>query len=168
MKYNRIKTKVRKKLMTALIILVILAIVGFLAGRFLVIPEVSKRPDNLGVTDGKLKACPQKPNCVNSQAENGYPAMEPIPFNGTLAEAKTQMLDVVEAMERSTIVSENEDYIHAEFRSQLWGFVDDTEFYFDAEDKVVHFRSAARLGQSDLQANRRRMQDIRRRFQAVN
>jgi uncharacterized protein (DUF1499 family) len=41
------------------------------------------------------------------------------------------------------------------------GFVDDLEFYFPREESVIHLRSAARLGESDLGVNRRRLEQIR-------
>ena len=45
-------------------------------------------------------------------------------------------------------------------------FVDDVEFFVDAQQKVIHFRSASRVGYSDLGANRKRMETIRRAFLA--
>jgi uncharacterized protein (DUF1499 family) len=67
-------------------------------------------------------------------------------------------------MPRTTIVTLEEDYIRAEFKSRIFGFVDDVEFWFDDEQKVIHFRSASRVGYSDLGANRKRMEKIRERF----
>ena len=44
------------------------------------------------------------------------------------------------------------------------GFVDDTEFYFPVDEKVVQVRAAARMGESDLGVNRRRIEQIRLAF----
>jgi uncharacterized protein (DUF1499 family) len=44
--------------------------------------------------------------------------------------------------------------------------VDDVDLLFDDKAKVIHFRSAARLGRRDFGVNRERMEEIRRRFQA--
>ncbi|WP_083886972.1 DUF1499 domain-containing protein [Nodosilinea nodulosa] len=41
------------------------------------------------------------------------------------------------------------------------GFVDDTEFYLPEKEPVIHVRAAARLGESDLGVNRRRLEQIR-------
>jgi uncharacterized protein (DUF1499 family) len=41
------------------------------------------------------------------------------------------------------------------------GFVDDVEFLIDDSAKVIHVRSASRLGQSDLGVNRQRIETIR-------
>ena len=61
-------------------------------------------------------------------------------------------------MQRSTIVMEDKDYLHAEFRSALIGFVDDVEFLVD--DKVIHVRSASRVGYGDHDVNRKRVEEI--------
>ena len=52
------------------------------------------------------------------------------------------------------------NYLYAEFRSRLLGFVDDVEFFFDGV--VVHVRSASRLGRRDFGVNRARVEEIRR------
>ena len=113
-----------------------------------------ERPNNLGVKDGKLTACPGTPNCVNSQATDAQSKVEPLP-DVAIAEIKK----VIEGMERTTIVEETDNYLYAEFKSKLMGFVDDVEFYRDAG--MVHVRSASRLGQSDLGVNRKRVEEIR-------
>jgi uncharacterized protein (DUF1499 family) len=70
---------------------------------------------------------------------------------------------VVRGMKRTTVVRETQDYIHVEFRTFL-GFVDDAEFYIDESQKVIHLRSASRVGYWDLGVNRRRMESIREEF----
>lgn len=123
-----------------------------------------RRPDGLGVRDGKLKACPGSPNCVSTQAQDDEHRIEPIVYSGERAAVKAQLLDVIHAMGGTRIVFEQPDYVYVEFRTPGLQFVDDVEFYFDDEAQVVHFRSASRLGYSDLGLNRRRMEEIRRRF----
>ena len=113
-----------------------------------------ERPNNLGVKDGKLTACPGTPNCVNSQATDTQSKVEPLP-DVSIAEIKK----VIEGMERTTIVEETDNYLYVEFKSKLMGYVDDVEFYRDAG--MVHVRSASRLGQSDLGVNRKRVEEIR-------
>ena len=115
-----------------------------------------ERPNNLGVKDGKLAACPGTPNCVNSQNSGGKEKIEPLPLV-SIAEIK----GVVEGMERTTIVEETDSYLYAEFQSKLMGYVDDVEFYRDPNANVVHVRSASRLGKSDLGVNRKRVEEIR-------
>ena len=64
-------------------------------------------------------------------------------------------------MERTTIIEETDNYLYAEFKSKLMGFVDDVEFYRDPAANVVHVRSASRLGKSDAGVNRQRVEEIR-------
>jgi len=71
---------------------------------------------------------------------------------------------ILASMKRIRIVSEQDNYIHAECRSFLFRFVDDLECYFDDEGKNIHLRSASRLGNYDFGVNRRRAEQIRKRF----
>lgn len=119
-----------------------------------------ERPSNLGVTDGKLAACPGTPNCVNSQSDNLQAKIDPLPAT-SIAEIK----QVVEGMERTNIIEETDNYLYAEFKSKLMGYVDDVEFYLDPEANVVQVRSASRLGKSDLGVNRKRVEEIRSKLQ---
>ena len=66
---------------------------------------------------------------------------------------------------RITIVREEEGYMHAEARSLLFRFVDDVEFLLDADNRLIHVRSASRTGYSDLGVNRRRVERIRTAFE---
>jgi uncharacterized protein (DUF1499 family) len=115
-----------------------------------------KRPTNLGVKDGKLAPCPGSPNCVNSQSQNPQSKIDTLP-PVTMGELRK----VIEGMERTTIIEQNDTYLYAEFKSKLMGYVDDVEFYFDQNANVIHVRSASRLGQSDLGVNRQRVEAIR-------
>ena len=67
--------------------------------------------------------------------------------------------------ENAEIITAEANYIYAEFTSDLMGFVDDVEFYLDEKDSLIQVRSASRLGESDLGANRKRIEAIRARFQ---
>ena len=43
-------------------------------------------------------------------------------------------------------------------------YVDDVEFYINEKNKIIHFRSASRIGYSDLGVNRKRMEEIVKMF----
>ena len=91
-------------------------------------------------------------------------AIAPILYTGSAAAAKARLLQVVTAMPHTKLITDDGDYLHWEFRSLLFRFVDDVEFQIDDAAKTIHFRSASRLGQGDLGANRTRMEDVRTRF----
>ena len=120
-----------------------------------------KRPDTLGVKDGKLAACPATPNCVSSQASDAEHKVEAIAYTTSASDALAKVKSVVGSIERAAVVNEGSNYLYAEFTSGLMGFVDDVEFYVDDNAKVIHVRSASRLGQSDLGINRKRVEEIR-------
>ncbi len=122
---------------------------------------------NLGINNSKLMPCPKTPNCVSSQAHDEKHFIEPIIYAGTQQEAHDYLLQVIESEKRTKILTDQENYIRAEFTSALFRFVDDVEFYFPkekADKNVIHVRSASRVGSSDLGANRKRIERIRSKF----
>lgn len=125
----------------------------------------SRRPENLGAVDGRLAECRASPNCVATQSGKPSQRMSPWPFAGSPQAAMERLKQIVKATPRAKIVSASEYYLHAEFASALFRFVDDVEFLIDPDAKLIHFRSASRVGYSDLGANRRRMEELRRRWE---
>jgi len=126
-----------------------------------------KRPTYLGVKDGRLARPKSTPNCVSSQAD---PAdrehyIAPIAFKGSALDAIAAARKAVEAMPRATVIRHDGNYLHAEFRSKVMGFVDDVEFTYDEKAGVLHVRSAARLGRRDFGVNRERVEALRARIE---
>lgn len=120
-------------------------------------------PTNIGVNNGKLAACPTSPNCVSSQipASDTQHAIAALSFSGDLPTSMAKLTQVIQAMPRTKIVKQNNNYLYAEFSSSLMKFVDDVEFYLDDGTKTIQVRSASRLGDSDLGVNRQRVEEIR-------
>jgi len=119
------------------------------------------RPVNLGVHNGKLAPCPASPNCVSSQGSDREHSIEPLRYTGSPGEAMDRLKKIVISMKRSRIITETGSYIHAEFTSALFRFVDDVEFFLDERAAVIQVRSSSRIGYSDLGVNRKRIEDIR-------
>ncbi len=130
----------------------------------LLVALISKRPDNLGVDGGRLAPCPASPNCVSTQSGDAEHGMEPLSYDDSTAEARHRLVAIVEAMPRTRIIETTPTYVYAEFRTPTFRFVDDVEFYIDEAANVIHYRSASRLGYSDMSLNRRRMEEIARDF----
>ena len=120
--------------------------------------------ETTGLKDGRLLPCPDKPNCVCTQDPSERHRIEPIRYDVTQEEAREKLLGIIRHMAQSTLVKADPDYIHVEFRSAFYEFVDDVEFLFDDAAKLIHFRSAARTGYYDFKVNRSRMEEIRKRF----
>lgn len=114
--------------------------------------------------NGKLRPCPASPNCVSSQSSDQDHFIEPLTYQDSRARAKERLIAVIQAMDRARIIELEDDYLHAEFTSALLRFVDDVEFHFPAEAKVIEVRSASRLGYYDFGVNRRRVEQIRTEF----
>jgi uncharacterized protein (DUF1499 family) len=145
--------------------LLVLLLVAFLPVLSLaMLSFFSRKPDNLGAVNGHLADCPATPNCVCTQCTDPEHHMEPLHFSGTSDEAMKRLKAVVTAMPRSKIVTADERYMHVEFTSRLFRFVDDVEFLIEPEAKTIHSRSASRVGHSDLGVNRQRMETIRQKF----
>jgi apolipoprotein D and lipocalin family protein len=112
----------------------------------------------------KLTPCPDTPNCVSSLAEDKDHFIEPISYEGENAVAQHELLGILNSFKRVRVVRIEENYIHAEFVSFIFRFVDDVEFYFDDANKTIQMKSASRVGYSDLGVNRRRIEKIRKIF----
>jgi uncharacterized protein (DUF1499 family) len=108
----------------------------------------------------QLSPCPSSPNCVSTLAEEGDKFMEPLFFRIPSRDVQLEVHKVIEAMPRARIVGEEYGYIHAEFTSKIFRFVDDVEVVIDDQSQRVDFRSASRIGYYDFGANRRRMETI--------
>ena len=116
---------------------------------------------------GQFISCPERPNCVstkNSAIEN---YIEPIHYNGSLKNAKNDLLLVVKKLGSARIKRVLDQFIHVEFTSNIFRFIDDVEFYLAAPG-VIPFRSASRVGYSDLGVNRTRMEKIRMVINKIN
>lgn len=115
-------------------------------------------------TPPDLPPCPTTPNCVSSQASDEDHRVDPLPFDGSGEDALERLADVIGAMPRSRIVERQSAFLHATFSSALFGFVDDVHARVDTEKRRIDIRSASRVGYWDLGVNRRRVEDIRKRF----
>jgi uncharacterized protein (DUF1499 family) len=149
-----------------LIGLAILVVVGavFVLAMF---SFMAKEPKDLGVQDGKLLSCPDSPNCVGSMDADAGHHVEPLAFTGDPKGAMARLKAVVEAQPNTRIVDDERDYLHAECRSMIFRFVDDLEFYLDTKEKKIHVRSGSRAGKYDFGVNRRRVEAIRKAFDAA-
>jgi len=135
-------------------------IMSFLTG--LLSACAGERPNNLGVRDNSLSSCPSSPNCVSSQASDERHRIAPLAFNGDPDAAFARLKQILARRNDTAVIDESPGYLRVELRTTL--FVDDGEFLLDRVGRVIHVRSASRLGYSDLGKNRSRLEDIRREF----
>jgi uncharacterized protein (DUF1499 family) len=126
------------------------------------------RPSTLGVNDGTLCKPKRTPNSVVSECvEPTHPAyIAPIAFTGDSNAAMEKLKSVIQAMANSRIIVAEERYLYAEFRTPKMRYVDDFEARIDSEAKLIHLRSASRLGKRDFDVNRNRVEAIRKKFES--
>ncbi|MEC4668891.1 MAG: DUF1499 domain-containing protein [Nitrospirota bacterium] len=108
-----------------------------------------------------LSSCPHSPNCISSLAGDAKHYVAPLQYTEGLHEARELLRSILRSMKRVRIVVEEPTYIHAEFTSALFRFVDDVEFLFAEPENVIHVRSASRVGHYDFGANQKRIERIR-------
>ncbi len=113
-----------------------------------------------------LAACPDSPNCVTSQNFDDAHQISPIAFQGSGEDALRKMKSIIEQLPRTTIIANKAGYLKAEFRSLILRFIDDLEILVDDSAKVLHIRSASRVGHSDFGVNRKRVEQLRSLFTA--
>ena len=120
--------------------------------------------DVMGQDDDSVKSlapCGTKPNCVSSQNTSDNHKVAPFRLDGSGRAAIEKIEEILSALPGATITQSEGLYLHAEFKSRVFGFVDDVEFLADEKENRVHVRSASRLGYSDFGVNRRRVEKIR-------
>ncbi|MCB9076301.1 MAG: DUF1499 domain-containing protein [Anaerolineaceae bacterium] len=143
--------------------LVMASIGGWIVSRKL-IKRASPVPNTIGLIAGRLAPCPASPNCVSTQADDVEHHLDPIPYTLSLTETRTVLLEIVWSLPRTDVLSITPNYIHAISQTLVFGFLDDTEIYIDDEAKLIHLRTAARLGYGDRGLNRRRAEKIVAKF----
>lgn len=128
--------------------------------------QSKKRPSDLGLVNGELRLCGDKPNCVCSLNRDDGHKVEPIVLSTSESKKLWASIQQTLGTEKNVkLVSNTEDYLHFEYTTPLMGFVDDVELHRSNEQPmVIQIRSASRVGYSDLGANKKRIEKIRRKI----
>ncbi len=111
-----------------------------------------------------LLPCPNAPNCVSTEATRESQRIPVVAFTDSTVSAQRRARAALLVEPRSTVTVEREGYIKGECRSLLFRFVDDVEIVVDAAVHVFRFRSASRVGRSDLGVNRKRVERLSARL----
>jgi uncharacterized protein (DUF1499 family) len=102
--------------------------------------------------DTATELCPENPNCVSSKvSQYDIHYVTPIKFSGAL--------DSLKVPSNCSLYTQTETHRHFHCQTALFGFVDDLELLIG--DGVLEVLSASRVGYSDLEANRKRVEWIR-------
>ena len=111
-----------------------------------------------------LSPCPDSPNCVSSLSEDKKHFVDPFKYDGSIEEVRQRLIGILENTRRARLVISEKNYLHAEFRSFLFRFVDDVQFFLPHDESVIHIKSASRSGYYDFGTNRRRVERLRQAF----
>lgn len=118
----------------------------------------------LGLENGHLKVCGSKPNCVSSQAQKDSKFyIEPLTSSNI--EGLWDDLNITMKDMGFEIRNVQDNYLHFIAVTKIFGFVDDLEFFLNREDGIIEMRSESRVGYSDMGANRKRLEKIRKSLQ---
>ena len=126
-----------------------------------------KKPASIGIQAGSLAICGNKPNCVCSLDNRPNYMILPLDWAGSESMGIEEIESLVNSFPRTKVISKSGNYLHAEFRTSIFGFIDDVEFLVDINAKKIHIRSASRLGYSDMGANRSRMEKLSNQFTQI-
>ena len=113
------------------------------------------------VDENRLPPCPDRPNCVCSDARDERRGIEPYAITASPQKAWKALHDVLGSLPRVRIVRSTETHVHAEARSLVFRFIDDVDFQLRPEQRTIAVRSASRVGYADFGVNRRRIEHIR-------
>lgn len=149
-----------------LIAIIIAISVAVLLGSLLYHAKASHNGSAPGLSDNKLSECPDKPNCVNSEY-TADPNQYIAPIQVTdVEQAMSTANAVINDMGGSVTVADA-NYLASIFTSAIFRFIDDFEVRLDRDTGLLHLRSGARLGYSDLNKNRERAQEFAAAFQSA-
>ena len=131
-------------------------------GVLIILATVSSSSGESGLQEGRLRPCPDRPNCVSSEPGEGS-SVAPLVFSDEPEKAWDRLKSTVQEL-GGKIHEDTGEYLRSSFTSRIFRFVDDVEFRLIPEEKVIHVRSASRVGYSDLGVNRKRVERLRAAF----
>ena len=144
---------------TVLFSLGALALLGLIA--YIVMAVMSqKAPDTLGLKGGKLAPCPKSPNCVCSEQVQPDDAEHyPQAIQGDKA-VWAKFKGIVQE-QGGEVITDDGNYVHITFSTPVFHYIDDVELRFDKAAKLIHIRSASRMGRKDFGVNRTRVEKLK-------
>jgi len=145
----------------AIIIIVSLIIVTILA--LFVLGQMSQSGEANGLFEAKLTKCPDKPNCICTEfVADASHYIDPIGFSQSNAAKVLSELKISIREMGGSLQAEADNYLAFTFTSSIFRFVDDLEIRIDKDLKIIHMRSASRVGHSDRGVNKKRIEQLKK------
>lgn len=145
--------------------LIVLGILLALLLVFWCMAQISKQGRAIGLVDGQLARCIDKPNCICTEYEDDEAHYyEPLSFQHLPIEPEVLRSLVSEVIHEAggVVQIQSNSYLSAIFESRILGFVDDFEVRIDKQNSMIFLRSASRVGYSDFGANLNRVAEVSR------
>lgn len=110
-----------------------------------------------------LWECGVSPNCACSKDSRPEFYIDPLPlrYGPDFALRRARSI-ATSAPWPWKLVSQTDTTLHFEVSSFIFGFIDDVTLAVDGPAKLLHLKSASRVGYSDLGQNRRRLKAFER------
>jgi uncharacterized protein (DUF1499 family) len=151
------------KLVKLLIIIASIFLLVIIA--FFILGYMSHSGAAYGLVEGRLKQCPDKPNCVSSElVSDTEHYIGPLVYSADNATQVMPRLKTIIGEMGGSIQVDKTDYLAATFTSSLFRFVDDLELRIDTGQNIIHLRSASRVGHGDGGINRKRVEHLKNLF----
>jgi len=142
--------------------IIIVGLIAFVTIYFIYLSIKSHSGSPIGLINQKLSPCPDKPNCINSEFKDDTTHfVDAMTYQEKSTDQVIQAIEIAIQKTGGEITAINEKYIAATYKSKLFRFIDDLEIRLDDDDKLIHFRSASRVGRSDLGINIKRINLIK-------
>ena len=145
-------------------IFIIVPLLLLAAGQFGLLK--GRPPSEPGLREGKLKPPSRTQNSVSSQASLWPAADYAVEYGDRAARVHSGLGARDESAARRAggwpgahIIENSPEYISVQFETRWLRFVDDAEFLLDLAARVIHVRSASRIGRKDFEQSRKNRSD---------
>lgn len=137
---------------------------------YIIVMTLSTANEANAVLKKQLPPCLDSPNCVSSQASvaDAHHYIVPFKIKGDPDEAWAALKKAIDNHSRLVLTHETKDTLHAEATSLVFRFVDDINAILDVKARLIHIRSASRMGHSDFGVNRKRIEALRLQLQKAH
>jgi uncharacterized protein (DUF1499 family) len=114
------------------------------------------------VSKQRMAPPPTTPNAVSTLAppDDEVHHAAPVAFTTSGDDAMSAVLSALQRLERAELKEQDDRYVRLVVTSRVLRFKDDVELQVDEDAGLIHYRSASRVGSSDLGVNRKRMQGV--------